>query len=307
MTKLGAGGEFDAIRAMIERWGDAASGIGDDAAVLAIPPGEQMVVSVDAFVEGRHFRADWLSPKAIGYRAATAALSDLAAMGAAPRGILFAINLPDAWKAKLPYIADGVAEAARAVRTQVIGGNISTATELSITTTVLGSAKRPLLRSSAKSGDRLYVTGKLGGPGAFVDARLRGTEVQAGIRNRFERPEARISEGQWLAAHGANAAIDISDGLIGDARHLAAASEVGLVIQLDRLPVITGVDPMGAAGSGEEYELLISAPAIDIPRFNEAFGCGITEIGEVVANLGITLISRGVRVDPPASHDHLSS
>src|SRR4051812_23899919 len=106
MTKLGTGGEFDAIRAMIERWGDAASGIGDDAAVLAIPPGEQMVVSVDAFVEGRHFRADWLSPKAIGYRAATAALSDLAAMGAAPRGILFAINLPGAWKTKLPYIAD---------------------------------------------------------------------------------------------------------------------------------------------------------------------------------------------------------
>jgi thiamine-monophosphate kinase len=307
MTSLGPGPEFDAIRELIARWGDAASGIGDDAAVLAVPSGEQLVVSVDAFVEQRHFRQEWLSPKAIGYRAATAALSDIAAMGAAPRGILIAVNLPDAWRAKLSHLADGVAEAARAAGTHIVGGNISAAAELSITTTVVGSAKRPLLRSGARPVDRVYVTGRLGGPGGFVERRLSGSTASAAMRARFERPEARILEGQWLVANGATAGIDISDGLMADAGHLAAASALGLTIHLEKVPFLDGVEGMAAAASGEEYELLITAPSIDVALFNRTFACGLTEIGEVIPGSGVVLIDQGTRVDPPAGHDHLSS
>jgi thiamine-monophosphate kinase len=307
MSKLGPGREFDAIREMLSRWGETATGIGDDAAVLSVPVGEQLVVSVDAFVEARHFKCEWLSPKAVGYRAATAALSDIAAMGATPLGVLFAVNLPDAWRAKLPYIGDGVADAVRAAGTNIIGGNISAATELSITTTVLGSARRPVMRSGAMPGDRVYVTGRLGGPGGFVHDRLSGGGSAEQRRNRFERPEARITEGRWLNEHGITAAIDISDGLLADAQHLAAASVAGLILQLERVPIIEGIAPLSAATSGEEYELLVTARSLDVEAFNEVFSCGIAEIGEVTVGSGATLFSRGARIDPPPGHDHLSA
>ena len=172
-VQLGEGAEFDTIRDFIARWGDVAIGIGDDAATLELPRGEQLVVSVDAFVAGRHFEPGWITPREIGYRATAAALSDLAAMAALPLGVLFAVNVPDDWRDKLGAIADGVADAAREAGTKIVGGNIAAGAELSITTTVLGSTFESLRRSGAAVGDRVYVTGNA----RWTWRRGRGLEV----------------------------------------------------------------------------------------------------------------------------------
>ena len=166
---LGPGREFDAIRAMVERWGSRARGIGDDAAIITMPRGDALIASVDSSVEGRHFRRGWLSPREIGCRAVVAALSDLAAMAARPLGVLVALAVPVSWRSDLTAIADGIGNAVERARTVILGGNLSDAGELSITTTVLGSAFAPLTRAGARVGDRVYVTGRLGGPGSVLE------------------------------------------------------------------------------------------------------------------------------------------
>jgi thiamine-monophosphate kinase len=306
-TSLGDGAEFETIRNLLTRWGTTATGIGDDAAALEVPRGERVVVSVDAFVIGRHFEPSWLTATEIGYRATTAALSDLAAMAALPLGILFAVNVPDDWQAKLPEIAEGVAMAARDARTVIIGGNLSAADELSITTTVLGHAFRPLTRAGANVGDHVYVTGLLGGPGAAVSAWKAGGLPNTDARARFVHPVARIREARWLADRGATAAIDISDGLVADAGHLAAASGRQIELHLDRLQTVAGVSAVDAAASGEEYELLVSAPRLDVDAFAAAFGIPLTDIGVVIeGDAGVTAMDRGIRVAAVAGHDHFS-
>jgi thiamine-monophosphate kinase len=176
---LGGGVEFDVIRRMLDRWGTLAVGIGDDAATVAMTRGDSLVISVDAAVEGRHFEAGWLSPEAIGYRAVTAALSDLAAMAARPTGVLIALVLPDAWRAHVDALADGIGAATRAAHTVIRGGNVSGGGALSITTTVIGEVYAPLRRDGILPGDLLYVTGTLGAPGAALRALRRGEPVGA--------------------------------------------------------------------------------------------------------------------------------
>ena len=305
---LGAGPEFDSIRSLLSRWGQTARGIGDDAATIDLPRGERLVVSVDSFVQGEHFESEWISAREIGFRATTAALSDLAAMAASPIGVLFAVNVPDGWRDKLTEIGDGVAEAARTAGARIVGGNIAGGTELSITTTVLGSAFAPLTRGGAGVGDRLYVTGTLGGPGAAVAAWQAGRVPDAAWRERFARPAARIYEARWLADRGVTSCIDISDGIVADASHLAAASHCGLEIHIDQLPVIDGVNPADASRSGEEYELLVSAPSLDVAAFATAFGLRLTEIGRVVPGApDVITLERGARVAAVGGHDHFSS
>src|SRR5688572_5659531 len=231
MTALGSGPEFDLIRALQQRWGPLASGVGDDAATLRIPRGDAMVASTDAAFENVHFRRDWLSLEEIGYRATTAALSDLAAMAAEPRGILVALALPAVDREHVLRVADGIAQAVRAVGTVIVGGNIARADTLSITTTVFGSAYAPLQRTAVRAGDRVYVTGMLGGPCAALRDLEAGRTPAAAARERFARPNARIAEARWLARAGAVAGIDISDGLAADAAHLAAASNLALELQ----------------------------------------------------------------------------
>ena len=237
---LGTGVEFDAIRTMLQVWGARASGIGDDAAVLSLPAGESLVASTDASFEHVHFERGWLTPREIGARAAAAALSDLAAMAATPAGLLLALGVPPAWRSELDALAEGVGEVAAAVSCPIIGGNVSRAAELSLTVTVLGTSRHPLERSGARSGDALYVTGTLGGPGAALDALLRGATPRDVDRARFAAPQPRIAEARWLAERGARAAIDLSDGLLADAGHLAAASGVRAVLISGRCPASTG-------------------------------------------------------------------
>jgi thiamine-monophosphate kinase len=304
---LGPGAEFDAIRRLLDRWGTLASGVGDDAAVLSMPRGDLLVVSVDSAIEGRHFRAAWLSPTEIGYRAVAAALSDIAAMAARPQGVLVALGVPDAWRNRLDEIADGIGEAVAASNTAILGGNLSAANELSITTTVLGSVFLPLARRGAKPADRVYVTGTLGGAGAAL-AQLLAGEMAPAHRERYAHPSPRIAEARWLADAGASAAIDISDGLGADARHLATASGIELALDGASLPLADGVDLERAAQSGEEYELLVTAPhALDTAAFEARFRLPLTEIGRAVAGVPGAVHIAGVPDLHLAGHDHFSS
>ena len=299
------------IRDLVRRWGAAAHGIGDDAAILDVPPGTRLVASTDASVENVHFRRSWLTPAEIGYRAATAALSDLAAMAASPLAMLVAMSIPTSWRDVVGALGDGIGEAARAFNAPITGGNLTDGSELALTVTVLGSAAHPLRRDAAQAGDTLYVTGTLGGPRGALEAWEAGRVPPAEHRARFARPSARIREASWLATHGARAAIDVSDGLVADVRHLAIASGVIGHIELDAIPVVSGSSPREAVMSGEEYELVVAAPRpLDEHAFAREFGVPLTRVGKVMAPAtdapGVRLRSRGAFVDLPAGHDHFS-
>jgi thiamine-monophosphate kinase len=307
---LGPGAEFDAVRTLLAQWGPRAQGIGDDGAVLDVPAGAKLVVSTDTTVEHVHFRREWLTPEEIGWRATMAALSDLAAMAAAPLGVLLALTVPTAWREALAPIAQGLGEAAAQAGIPIVGGDVTDGDRLALAITVLGYATHPLARSGARPGDTIYVTGRLGGPGAALAAWLAGREPTPAHRARFAHPEARLASARWCARQGATAAIDLSDGLAGDLAHLAAASGVCCELALERLPVLDGVTPREALVSGEEYELLLTAPALDAPAFAAAHaGLQLTAIGQVVAGPAgaVHLLEGGQRLERPATHDHFAS
>lgn len=246
-------------------------GIGDDAAVLA-PAAEPLVWTVDASVEGVHFRRDLLSLADVGYRATMAAASDLAAMGAAPLGLLAALVLPRAiTDDELAAIASGQREAADALGSAVIGGNLARGGELSITTTALGVAARPLTRAGARPGDGVWMAGPVGLAAAGLavltsaGASARSPAADAAVR-AWRRPTARIADG-LRAAERAHAAIDVSDGLAQDAGHLAEASDVSIVLdaaaitsaELRAIAAEIARDPLDLAlRGGEDYALVVT-------------------------------------------------
>lgn len=247
--------------------------IGDDAAVLA-PFAGAAALSVDASVEGVHFRREWAGWDVLGARAFEAALSDLAAMGARPVAALLALALPRGTTlAEVEAIARGVARAARRAACPVVGGNVTRAREVSITTTVVGaSTRRALRRDGARPGDVVYVSGPLGGAALGLAVLQRGAARTAAERRfvrRWQSPRARIAAGRILTGR-ARACIDLSDGLVSDLGHLARASEVGIEIDASSLPLAPGhralarhlgLDPVALAlGGGEDYELAFTAP-----------------------------------------------
>jgi thiamine-monophosphate kinase len=308
---MGDGAEFDAIREMLAEWGDLARGVGDDAALLdvALGRGEQLVVSTDASVENVHFRREWMTPEEIGGRATAAALSDLAAMAASPRALLLALGVPESWREELVRLARGVGAMAERASCPIVGGNISRARELSLTITVLGSTAAPLRRSGARPGDSVVVTGRFGGPGAALRALLDGNVPTPADAARFASPVPRLEEARWLAKRGAHAAIDISDGLLADANHLARASGVTLSLDLDAIPRVDGVTAREAAASGEEYELLVALPGdarVATRDFAARFDLPLTVVGSVVAAEGEPVQLRGAPIDLARGHDHLS-
>jgi thiamine-monophosphate kinase len=304
---FGPGEEFRFIRRLIRRFGSLAAGIGDDAALIHIPRDNMLAMTTDTAVDNVHFRRDWLTLDEIGYRATTGAISDLAAMGASGMGILIALATPPESRENLDALGDGIARAAVAAGVRIFGGDTVRSAVLSLTITAFGNTRDPLRRDAARAGHHVYVTGVFGGPAAAVRALIDGTPVLATWRDRFVNPHARLREALWAAGRGARAAIDISDGLLADAAHVAAASNVQITLDLDRVPVIEGVDPVAAVQSGEEYELLLtSAIPLDCDAFRRRFGVPLTAIGSISdGEPGVVVTSRGKRLDiEPRGYDH---
>lgn len=301
---LGPGPEFDRIRAIARILGAAGSGLGDDCALLPIAGGF-LALSTDTSVEGTHFRRDWIRDEEVGWRATAAALSDLAAEGAEPSGVLCAVTMPGAAEqAELLEVMRGVGAAAQFAGAPVLGGDLSSGPAWSLAITVVGQTPKPVTRAGALPGDRLWVTGALGGSRAALEAWRRAEQPVAGARQRYAHPEPRIAAGQWLAGRGAHAMIDLSDGLGGDAGHLAAASGLALHIDLAELPLAAEVaveaDLLGltaaqfAAEGGEDFELLVALPAaFDHAPFEHECGLPLTPIGTVEAGQGVRFVDQG--------------
>jgi thiamine-monophosphate kinase len=272
---LGPGPEFDRIRSILAALGEEGSApSGDDCAILPIG-GKLLAISTDLSIEGVHFRTDWLSLEEIGWRAAAAALSDLAAEGATPLGVLVALGVPQGSNDQgSTALMRGVGQAAQEVGAKVIGGDLSTAPAWTVAVTVLGDLARPVTRSGGRPGDLLYVTGDLGGAKAALAAWLDGRVPEEGARQRFAHPIPRVAAGRVLA-RTATAMLDLSDGLAADIQHLAAASNCGAEIELAALPLGPGVVAEGeragkrpeqfAAEGGEDYELLVALPSAAVP------------------------------------------
>lgn len=267
---LGPGIEFDLIRRFLARSAPPGLAVelgpGDDCAIIAAP---RIALSVDLSLEGVHFRRGWLAPEEIGYRAAMAGLSDLAAMAAAPIGVLASLAVPGS---DLPdtaeRIMDGVRRATESCGGALLGGDLARSTDgVVLDIVALGFAEGAVRRAGAVPGDEIWVTGELGGAAAAVRAWLAGEEPSAGAREAFASPRARIAEARWLAEAGAlHAMLDLSDGLAGDLHHLAAASGVAIVVEEARVPVhdaaaATGAGLELALSGGEDYELCFAAPA----------------------------------------------
>jgi thiamine-monophosphate kinase len=249
-----------------------------------------LALSTDTSLEDVHFRRDWLSLEEIGWRATAASLSDLAAAAAEPIGVLAALTMPEAEpESSFASVMAGAGAAVAAVGGVVLGGDLSRGSSVALTLTSIGTAPRPMRRNGARPGDGLWVTGELGGARAALLAWKVAREPDEAARIRFVHPEPRIAEGRWLAANGATAMMDLSDGLAGDARHLAAASGVTLRIDLDRLPRHRSVDAEAAAigetpasfaaRGGEDYELLVTLSASFGGKLPG--GLSLTRIGSV--------------------------
>lgn len=301
---LGPGAEFDLIRRFLARAPeprqDVRVGPGDDAAVVV---GDGIVLSTDLSVEGIHFRREWISAREIGYRAAAAALSDLAAMAARPIGVLasLAVSGTDAGDFAAA-VMDGVRSAAEDQGGAVLGGDLTRSPgPVVLDVTVVGEARAPVLRSGARDGMDVWVTGALGGAALFVRQMLRGEASPPAARRRFAAPEPRVREAIWLAERGVTAAmLDLSDGLLGDATHLATASGVALVLDRAAVPIHPALRAAGlpeaealklAASGGEDYELCFCAATgageAVAADFFEEFGIAITRVGRVVSGTGV--------------------
>jgi thiamine-monophosphate kinase len=287
-------------------------GIGDDAAVLRAEDGA-WVASVDASVQGVHFDLRFASLNDVGYRAFQAAASDLAAMGAAPVAALSALILPS-WldAAAIDEITRGQQAAALETGCPVVGGNISRGSELSVTTTVLGRCARPLLRSTARPGQELWLIGSLGLAAAgLASLRLaqRPGEAIERCRDAWRRPRALLAQGLELA-NVASSAIDISDGLAADAWQLGHASGVRIVVERERLRAALDGCLFAASRQlrrsalrfalygGEDYALLATGPRSRRPSFAKP-------IGWVARGRGAVLLEGGLRTPLGRGYDHL--
>lgn len=292
-------GEFGLIARLTSNLGtnDAVvEGVGDDCAVLRCG-GALLLASCDASVEGVHFSRRYSVPEDIGWRAAASALSDIAAMGGEARFALVSLACPpDTATGWLEALYEGLGSAVRAAGAVVVGGDTTGSREgVMIDVTVLGEATagRPLPRRGAQPGDALVVTGFPGDSAAGLAALQRGVEAPGLVRAHL-RPTPRLREGQWLAARQAvHAMIDVSDGLLQDAGHMAKASGVGIDVEAGMLPVSGGLrqwaeplrlDPTAATlTGGEAYELLFTVNGAEatalVASFRETFGTPISVVG----------------------------
>jgi thiamine-monophosphate kinase len=326
-------GEFDLIERYFKRAAKRPAGvdlgIGDDCALLAPAPGMQLAISSDMLVEGRHFLST-VNPEALGHKALAVNLSDLAACGAMPVAFTLALSMPRLDEAWLEGFSRGLFALADEHDCTLIGGD-TTAGPLNICITVFGHVPvgQALLRSGAKAGDDIYVSGQLGQARLALEA-FRGNvslseEAFALTRARMERPTPRVALGQALRGI-ASSAMDVSDGLLGDLEHILKASHLGAEIQLNAIDLIanysinTGANrqfsslfkrSMVLAG-GDDYELVFTAAPAQheaVQTVAQACNTHITRIGHTLMQTGITLREADGRiaVNSFASFDHFKS
>jgi len=315
-------GEFDLIARYFKRPARrAALGVGDDCALLLPKADTQMAISSDMLVLGRHFLAD-VDPRTLGHKALAVNLSDLAACGTQPLAFTLALSLPSSNEAWLAAFSQGLLALADAHDCELIGGD-TTAGPLNICITVFGEVpvvagrSQALLRSGALAGDDLYVSGTLGDARLALDALLGKLKVPedllARARTRLETPTPRVALG--LALRGvANAAIDVSDGLLGDLRHVLQSSGVGATVMADiateliasRAYVTGATGQFGinlsneqwralALAGGDDYELLFTAPPEQqgaVAAAAQASQTPVTRIGQIHAAPGLRLLDR---------------
>ncbi len=334
-------GEFELLTRIRERLPLPSSrvrlGSGDDAAVTV--PGGATATSVDALVEGVHFRREHTTLAQIGHKALATALSDLAAMGAEPGEAYVVLGLPsDLDEDGCIELLDGMVALATATGTSIAGGDVTRAAELFLAVTVVGHAPDPrafVHRSGARAGDALVLTGEIGGAAAglrlleaaewSIHPPIEGSIDHSASQHadalcaRQLEPRPRLGAGRALAHAGATAMIDLSDGLGGDARHLAESSGVALRIDAGEIPfapgsresmAAAGRDPWELLGGGEDYELLASLPPEQLEAATEAVraeeGVALTKVGEVLAGSGVEVRLPGGRLVEPGGFDQLA-
>jgi thiamine-monophosphate kinase len=319
-------GELGLIARLQERVGPCPAhvdiGIGDDAAAIASEPGLVSIVTTDALVEGVHFRRDWTPARAIGHKALAVNLSDLAAMGAAPRASLLSLALPARYLLEdFDALIDGYVALASRSGAALVGGNLTSSPgPVMASVTAIGAARRRrvLRRHTARAGHELYVTGVIGAAAAglaLVGAGVHRDAMDAAARDalrRYEEPEARWRIGWMVGRTGvSSAAMDLSDGLAATARAMAEASGVGVVLDADAIPIAeaarawatsAGQDPLAfALAGGEDYELAFAVPARTRRQFlavtRRSRDLPVTRIGRFVAQRGAWL-ARGDASSP---------
>lgn len=323
-----------AIRALTDAAGSVSGvqvGIGDDCAVLTPRPGVSLLATTDLLLEDVHFRRRWAEAADIGWKSLAVNLSDIAAMGGRPRWALVALACPEGTSAdEVEAFYEGTLSLARSHDVTIVGGDTSASPAgWLVNVTVLGEALVPRLRSTARAGDAVAVTGTLGRSAAGLAVLERGIApagVEAAhlaqVTDAHLRPRPRVPEGEWLgAAGGVTAMMDLSDGLGIDLPRMLRESAVGADVDLDRLPVddatravavALDVDPRAwATGGGEDYELLLTCDPAALARLQrglaEACGTQLTAIGEVTADPAMRWSSRGREVTVARGYEHFAA
>jgi thiamine-monophosphate kinase len=299
--------EFDLIRRLqhriavpLSRLGSGCVvGIGDDGAVLESPPGRQLVVCTDTLNEGVHFPLN-TTPRAIGHKALAVNLSDLAAMGAEPAWFFLNLSLPDEATDWLDEFAGGMGDLASATGILLAGGD-TTSGPLSVTVTAIGLVEpgQALLRSGARDGDRVVVSGAPGRAARVLERIGQGEEPGEAGRAALDYPQPRLALGRALRGL-ATSCIDVSDGLLADLGHILDQSSVGAELRVDALPVDPELGGLDAAhrwslqlGGGDDYELCFTVPAgaqTRLPQLAEELGLVLTVVGHITAGGGLRVV-----------------
>ena len=289
-------------------------GIGDDAAVLEPERNTLEVITTDALVEGVHFDCAFVAPEDIGHKALAVNLSDLAAMGAAPRAALLSLMLPAAWPVThLDLLLDGMLALADRARITLVGGNITRSPgPLIVDVTVTGSVhrRRILTRAGARAGDDLYVTGSIGGSAAGLRELRADPASRSAAATRYRRPEPRTRFGMLLGRNrAARACVDLSDGLADGLRQIGEASGLGAVIDGHAVPLDNGnMGLQEALSGGEDYELLFAAsPKLrrrlaGVRRLTQDLA--VTKIGRMTADKSFMLELDGIQQPLPVGFEH---
>jgi thiamine-monophosphate kinase len=309
ISDIGEFGLIGRITARLPARPSTLLGPGDDAALVAVPDG-RVVATTDALVEGRHFRRDWSSAVDVGHRAAAANLADIAAMGATPSALLVALCAPaDLDVGWAEGLTDGLAAEADLAGAAVVGGDMSSSPVLTIAVTALGDlgGRAPVLRSGARPGDLVALAGRIGYAAAGYAALCRGFRTPRVLVDAHRRPVVEYGAGPAAADAGATSMLDVSDGLLADAGHIATASRVGIDLRRSAFEVpdvmadagrALGVDPYAwILGGGDDHALLATFPP------DATLPPGWRAIGTVGESGGVTVDGKRYE-DGPTGWDH---